>query len=79
MRIQNINQLNDFIRAVKNCKGMVWLVSPEGDKFNLKSEFSRYVALGELLSQRGEDLELFCANQADEGQFFSFLDMHPEV
>lgn len=37
MKIRNLSQLNDFVAAVNDCQGTVWLESPEGDKYNLKS------------------------------------------
>lgn len=79
MKIRNIDQLNDFIAAVNQCQGGVWLESPEGDKYNLKSTFSQYIALGALLTERGENLELFCSHKEDETHFFQFLWEHPEV
>lgn len=79
MKIRNIDQLNDFISAVNRCEGSVWLESPEGDNFNLKSQFSQYIALGALLSAHGDRLELFCSHKDDEKNFFEFLVNHPEV
>lgn len=79
MKIRNVKQLNDFIGAVDKCKGIVWLESPEGDKFNLKSHFSQYVALGRLLSEKGCFLELFCSDKNDEINFFEYFAEHPEV
>lgn len=79
MKIRNISQLNDFVAAVNQCQGGVWLESSEGDKFNLKSQFSQYVALGALLSEHGDALELFCTHKDDEQLFYRFFDAHPEV
>lgn len=79
MKIKNISQLNDFVAAVNKCTGAVWLESPEGDKFNLKSQFSQYVALGALLSENGGVLELFCSNPEDEANFYSFFEAHPDT
>lgn len=79
MKIRNIRQLNDFIAAVEHCQGGVWLESPDGDKFNLKSRFSQYIALGTLLSENGDSLELFCTHPEDEALFFEFLWNNPEV
>lgn len=79
MKIRNISQLNDFIGAVNNCAGMVWLESPEGDKFNLKSQFSQYIALGRLLSEQGNALELYCSDKGDERHFYMFFENHPEI
>ena len=79
MKLKNISEVNGFVSAVDSCKGHVWLESPEGDKFNLKSKFSQYVALGELLGTRGEDLELFCQFSEDEMRFYQYFDEHPDV
>ena len=79
MKLKNISEVNGFVAAADSCKGHVWLESPEGDKFNLKSKFSQYVALGELLSVRGEDLELFCQFSEDEMRFYQYFDEHPDV
>lgn len=79
MKIRNIDQLNGFLNAVNKCRGTVWLESSEGDKFNLMSQFSQYVALGALLSRQGSDLELYCAIPEDEENFFEFFGNNPEV
>lgn len=79
MRIRNLTQLNDFVGAVDNCKGDVWLESPAGDKYNLKSSFSQYLALGKLLEEQGDFLELFCLLPDDEANFYQFFKEHPEV
>lgn len=70
MKIRNVAQLNDFLAALNECKGLVWLESPDGDKYNLKSQFSQYIALGALLSERGDFLDLYCALKDDEKYFF---------
>ena len=79
MKIRNINELYEFVNAVNKCSGMVWLESPEGDKFNLKSRFSQYIALGRLISERGSELELFCGDRNDERHFYEFFNNFPEV
>lgn len=79
IKICNISQLNDFVAAVNDCQGGVWLESPEGDRFNLKSTFSQYIAFGKLLSEQGDYLELFCSNTKDEQNFYQFFRNHPET
>lgn len=79
MRIQNTNQLQDFLAAVNACKGQVWLESNDGDKFNLKSQLSQYIALGALLGEKGDLLELYCSEKADESLFLQFFQVHPEA
>lgn len=79
MKIRNLSQLNDFVAVVNDCQGAVWLESSEGDRYNLKSTFSQYIALGKLLDERGDYLELFCSDKNDERLFFKFFHNHPEV
>ena len=79
MRLKNISELNGFIAAVDGCAGHVWLESPEGDKFNLKSKFSQYVALGALLSNNGDELELFCQLPEDRMRFYRYFYEYPDV
>lgn len=79
MKLKNITELNDFIAAVDSCKGEVWLESPYGDRFNLKSKFSQYLALGELLGKNGDALELFCQFTEDEKYFYEFFKKYPGV
>ncbi len=79
MKITNMDQVNDFLAAVDQCKGDVWLVSNYGDKFNLKSKLSQIIGIGELLKTHGDELELFCDNKEDEQYLFDFFREHPEV
>ena len=79
MKLKNISEINGFINAVDGCEGHVWLESPEGDKFNLKSKFSQYVALGALLGHNGEDLELFCQLPEDRIRFYQYFSEYPDV
>ena len=79
MKLKNISELNGFIAAVDSCEGHVWLESPDGDRFNLKSKFSQYIALGALLGARGEDLELFCQLPEDKVRFFKYFKEYPGV
>ena len=79
MRIQNTDQLQEFLAAVNACKGQVWLESTDGDKFNLKSQLSQYIALGALLGEKGDFLELFCSDREDEGLFLQFFQNNPDT
>lgn len=73
MKIKNIEQVNEFLAAVDKCKGEVWLLSSQGDELNLKSRLSQYVAIGALLKDYNEDLELFCQFVEDEHNFYPIL------
>lgn len=79
MKLTKEIEIIDFLSAVKQAKGEVWLESQEGDRYNLKSTLSRYVAIGALLSDHSDELELYCENSSDEGYFYQFFDKHPNV
>lgn len=79
MKFKNICQIDDFLSAVHKCTGGVYLKSTDGDVFNLKSRLSQYVAIGALLDDEGDCLELFCDKTEDEGYFYQFFIEHPEV
>ena len=48
MRLRNIAEIEAFKEAISVAKNDVWLESPNGDRYNLKSELSQYLALGTL-------------------------------
>lgn len=50
MKIQNIDNVEGFFKIVDQCKGPVELVSPEGDRINLKSKLSQYVSMASIFS-----------------------------
>ena len=79
MEFTNIQQINDFISAIQECSGDVWLESIYGDKINLKSQLSMYIALDALLSEHGKNLELFCSDKKDEQFLYKFFNKHPET
>lgn len=79
MKLKNVDELNGFLNAVDKCEKDVYLVSTEGDRLNLKSLFSRYISMGRLLSDEGDNLELFCDSKRDEVNFFEFFREFPGV
>jgi hypothetical protein len=79
MRLRNIAEIEAFREAINAAKNDVWLESPSGDKYNLKSELSQYLALGTLLSEKGEMLDLYCARREDEHLFLKFFEQYPQT
>ena len=66
MKIQNITDVEKFFKVVDQCKGTVELVSPEGDRINLKSKLAQYLSkatifsngyIKELVAHDKEDIE----------------------
>lgn len=79
MKFTKAIEVDDFFNTVSACKGDVWLMSPYGDKYMLKSLFSNYLALAALLSDHGDEMELYCQNPGDESRFYKYFDEHPGV
>lgn len=79
MKLTNVHQIDDFLDAVRRSNGDVFLTSMYGDKFNLKSEMSKYLAIAALLGNRGSELELWCASKEDEANFRKFFLDNPEA
>ena len=44
MKIQNITDVEKFFSVIDQCRGTVELVSPEGDRINLKSKLAQYLS-----------------------------------
>lgn len=72
-------EVNEFFRIVESCNGEVWLESPRGDRFVLKSVFSRYIAMSALLVEKSSELLLYCQLPEDEAKFYEYFDKYPSV
>ena len=79
MKLQNIDQVHEFLKVVDECQEDVYLTSSFGDKNNLKSKLSQYIAVAALLGQHGEELELWCDEKEDEAKMLDFLAEHRDL
>ena len=79
MKFKKPIEVNDFLRTVEECEGEIWLESVSGDKYILKSVFSRYIAMSALLSEHGDKLELYCQLPEDREKFYKYFYEHPGV
>ena len=73
MKLNNIKDVQKFLAAVNACENDVYLKSLEGDVFNLKSSLSQYIAIGRLIEDAGETLELFAQTREDEALLLNML------
>lgn len=73
MKIKNLTDAEKFREAISKCQGDVFLKSPYGDVYNLKSALSQYVAIADLLRDKTGELELFASNREDESILIEFL------
>ena len=74
MKVQNINDIESFFKVIENCKGKVELVSDEGDRLNLKSKLTQYVALAEIFSGGYiEEMELIAYEKEDVERLVDYM------
>ena len=73
MKLTNVKDVQKFIEVVNSCESDVYLKSVEGDVFNLKSSLSQYIAIGRLIEDVGENLELFAQTREDEARLMGLL------
>ncbi len=73
MKLNNIRDVQKFLDTVNSCENDVYLKSQEGDVFNLKSSLSQYIAVGRLIEESGDDLELFAQTREDEARLMKML------
>ena len=50
MIVENIKDIDKFFGIIDKCKGRVELVTSEGDRLNLKSTLTKYIALAKVFS-----------------------------
>ena len=77
MRLRSEADVQEFLDAVSQCGGDVYLKSPEGDIFNLKSSMSRYIAIGRLIEEQGDTLELFADRKEDQARLMPLVEDLP--
>lgn len=78
MKLNKITEITNFLATIDKCTGNVYLTSQYGDKINLKSKLSQYIAVAGLLNS-DNDLELWCDNKEDESKFMGFFIENPDT
>ncbi len=67
MKIYNVESPEKFLELIKQCKGTVELISKQGDRLNLKSELTKYLAVSKLFADQTliNDMELVASDPDD--------------
>ena len=79
MKFKTYEEIREFLDIVDSCEHDVYLRSVYGDVYNLKSRLSQYLGVAALLSEHGDELELFCADRADEQKLIRYLYNHRQI
>ena len=71
MKVTHITDIDKFFEVIDSCKGRVELVTGEGDRLNL---LSQYVSLANIFSA-GEipELEIVAAEKEDIDKLMNFM------
>ena len=74
MKIQNITDVEKFFKVVDQCKGTVELVSPEGDRINLKSKLAQYLSMSTIFSNGYiKELDLVAHDKEDFERLIKYM------
>lgn len=74
MKINNVKDVNKFFDVINECKGKIELISNEGDRLNLKSQLTKYVAMANLFSDGTvKELELVAYEPEDIDRLVTFM------
>lgn len=74
MTLENVSNIEGLFEVINECKGKVELVSDEGDRINLKSKLSQYLAIAGAFSNgyiRSLNLEI--EDPEDSAKIFNFI------
>jgi len=74
MKLKNIKDVEGLFKVIDQCQGRVELVTEEGDRLNLKSILSQYVALVNVFADvKIGELELVAYEDADVAKIAQFV------
>jgi hypothetical protein len=74
MKVKNITNIDAFFKVIDACEGKIELVTNEGDRLNLKSKLSQYVALANVFSDGTiEEMELVAYEKEDVNRLINFM------
>lgn len=76
MKINSIADIEEFKSIINACEGEVWLESVYGDRYNLKSALTQYIAIADLMRDNKGELELFAKLPEDEAKLMDFFARH---
>lgn len=74
MKIMNITNLDKFFGVIDQCEEKVELITENGDRYNLKSKLSQYVALAKVFfGGTIPSVELVTHCQEDKGRLLRYM------
>ena len=72
VKMHNID-VAEFSEIINSCEGDVYMVTPDGDRLNLKSKLCQLIGFTKLIEGGNiAEAKLECANPADQQKLFRF-------
>ncbi len=75
MKLYNIKNIEKFCHMIDSCEGNVTMVDHNGDRLNLKSKLSQFVALSNMLGTEEKpiaEMEILTENPKDSMRLVEF-------
>lgn len=66
MKTRTEKDVREFNEAIDKCSRPVWLVTPEGEQFNLKSTSEYYKGMAKWVTDICGEIEIFTCSLEDE-------------
>jgi len=75
VKINNVSNPDKLLSIIETCAGEVLLVTPEGDRLNMKSTLCKYVATAKLFGTPSDiqGMELEVEQEADSIKLINFM------
>ena len=74
MNIRTGNDIKEFNAALNNCTGIVWLMGPNDECYNMKNADEYIEGIIRLAEDHNEQLGFFTASREDEKTMMHFLE-----
>lgn len=66
VKFYNIKSIDKFMKVIDSCKGKIEIVTENGDKLNLKSKLSQYIAIVKLFGINAiKEIEVITHERSD--------------
>ena len=80
MTIRNNEEKKMFENAIDRCRKTVWLITPEGEQFDLKTPTGRAQGFTKMMNAKDyEEPELFTSCLEDEMTIFDFFNWRSQA
>jgi hypothetical protein len=75
MKLVNIDNPEELMEVINQCVGTVELVTPEGDRLNLKSKLCQYITLTSIFTSATKipEIELIAHEKEDVDRLLAYM------